>query len=187
MTTGKTIALTRWTFVDKVMSLLFNMPSRWVITFLPRSKHLLISWLQSPSALILEPPKIKSATVSPSIAMKRWELFLLYWLRQSLWLWGSQETVGNSERDGIPDHLTCFLRNLYAGQEATVRTWKQRTGSKLGKAIYCHLVYLTYMQSTSWEMPGWMKHKFESRFLGEISITSDRQMTPLLWQKVKRN
>ena len=71
MTTGKTIALTRWTFIDKVMSLLFNMLSRLVITFLPRSKHLLISWLQSPSVLILEPPQIKSATVStvsPSIS-----------------------------------------------------------------------------------------------------------------------
>ena len=67
MTTGKTIALTRWIFVNKVMSLLFNMLSRLVITFLPRSKCLLISWLQSPSAVILEPPKIKSATVSPSI------------------------------------------------------------------------------------------------------------------------
>ena len=70
MTTGKTIALTRWTFVDKVMSLLFNMLSRLVITFFPRSRGLLISWLQSPSAEILEPKKIKSATVStvsPSI------------------------------------------------------------------------------------------------------------------------
>ena len=67
MTTGKTVALTRWTFVGKVMSLLLNMLSRLVITFLPRSKHLLISWLQSPSAAILEPPKIKSATVSPSV------------------------------------------------------------------------------------------------------------------------
>jgi len=64
MTTGKTIALSRWTFVGKVMSLLFNMLSRLVITFLPRSKHLLISWLQSPSAVILEPPKIKSTTIS---------------------------------------------------------------------------------------------------------------------------
>ena len=64
MTTGKTIALTRWTFVGKVTSLLFNMLSRLVITFLPRSKHLLISWLQSPSAVILEPRKIKSGTVS---------------------------------------------------------------------------------------------------------------------------
>ena len=70
MTTGNTIALTRWTFVDKGMSLLFNVLSRLVITFLPRSKHLLISWLQSPSAVILEPPKIKSvtdSTVSTSI------------------------------------------------------------------------------------------------------------------------
>ena len=70
MTTGKTIAWTRWTFVGKVMSLLFNMLSSLVITFLPKSKCLLISWLQSPSAVILEPRKIKSATVStvsPSI------------------------------------------------------------------------------------------------------------------------
>ena len=67
MTTGKTIALTRWTFVGKIKSLLFNMLSRLVITFLPRSKHLLISWLQSPSTVILEPRKIKSATVSLSI------------------------------------------------------------------------------------------------------------------------
>ena len=70
MTTGQTIALTRQTFVGKIMSLLFNMLSRLVITFLPRNKRLLISWLQSPSAVILEPPKIKSATVStvsPSI------------------------------------------------------------------------------------------------------------------------
>ena len=67
MTTGKTIALTGQTFVGKVMSLLLNMLSRLVISFLPRSKHLLISWLQSPSAVILEPPKIKSDTVSPSV------------------------------------------------------------------------------------------------------------------------
>ena len=68
---------------------------------------------------------------------------------------------------------------------------EKQTGSKLGKeyvkAVYCHLVYLTYMQSTSCEMPGWMKHKLESRLLREISITSDMQMTPPLWQKVKRN
>ena len=68
MTTGKTITLTIWTFFGKVMSLPFNMLSRLVITFLPRSKCLLISWLQSPSAVILEPPKINSATVSPSIS-----------------------------------------------------------------------------------------------------------------------
>ena len=68
MTTGKTIALTRWTFVGKAMSLLFNMLSSLVITFLPRSMRLLISWLQSPSAVILEPQKMKSDTVSPSIS-----------------------------------------------------------------------------------------------------------------------
>ena len=70
MTTGKTIALTRWTFVGQIISLLYNMLSRLVTTFFPRSKHLLIFWLQSPSAVILEPPKIKSVTVSivsPSI------------------------------------------------------------------------------------------------------------------------
>ena len=63
MTTGKTIALTRWTFVGKVMSLLLDMLSRLVITFLPKSKRLLISWLQSPSAVILEPPKIRASTI----------------------------------------------------------------------------------------------------------------------------
>ena len=67
----------------------------------------------------------------------------------------------------------------------------QQTGSKLGKeyvkAVYCHPTYLTYMQSTSCEMLDWMKHKLESRFRGEISITSDMQLTPPLWQKAKRN
>ena len=77
MTTGKTIALTKWTFVGKVMSQLFNMLSRFVIAFLPRSKSLLISWLQSPSAVILEPKKIKSVAVfivSPSICHEVMEL-----------------------------------------------------------------------------------------------------------------
>ena len=68
---------------------------------------------------------------------------------------------------------------------------EQQTGSKLGKeyikAVYFHPAYLTYMQSTSFEMPAWMKHKLEARLLGEISITSDMRMTPLLWEKVKRN
>ena len=86
MTTGKTIALTRWTFVGKVMSLLFNMLSKLVITFLPRSKRLLISWLQSPSAVILESPKIKSdtvSTVSPSISHEVMGLdakILVFWM-----------------------------------------------------------------------------------------------------------
>ena len=86
MTTGKTIALTRWTFVDKVMSLLFNMLSRLVITFLPRSKCLLISWLQSPSSVTLEPRKIKSATVFtvyPSIwheEMRLDAMIFIFWM-----------------------------------------------------------------------------------------------------------
>ena len=82
---------------------------------------------------------------------------------------------------GIPDHLTCLLRNLYAGQEAMLEPdMEQWTGSKLGKecvkVVYCHPVYLTYMQSTSCEMPGWMKLKLGSRLQGEISITSGIQM-----------
>ena len=68
---------------------------------------------------------------------------------------------------------------------------EQWTGSKFGKqyvkAVYCHPAYLTFMQSTSCKMPGWMKHKLESRLLGEISITSDMQMIPHLWQKAKNN
>ena len=68
---------------------------------------------------------------------------------------------------------------------------EQQTGPKLGKeyvkAVYCHPAYLTYMQSTSCEMPDWMKHKLESRWLGEISITSDMQMIPPFWHKVKEN
>ena len=86
MTTGKTVALTRWTFVGKVISLLFNMLSWLFITFLPRSKHLLISWLQSPSAVILEPKKIKCLTVStvtPSIChevMGLDAMILVFWM-----------------------------------------------------------------------------------------------------------
>ena len=83
MTTGKTIALTRWTFVGKVMSLLLNMLSRLVITSLPRNKHLLISWLQSQSAVILDPQKIKSVTFSPSIChevMGPDAMILVFWM-----------------------------------------------------------------------------------------------------------
>ena len=86
---------------------------------------------------------------------------------------------------GIRDHLTCLLRNLYAGQEATVGTghgtkdWLQ-IGEEYVKAVFCHPAYLTYMQSTSCEMLSWMKHKLESRLPGDISITSDMQMTPPL-------
>ena len=89
---------------------------------------------------------------------------------------------------GIPDHLTYLLRNLYEGHQLEL-DMEQQTGSKSGKgyvkAVYSHPAYLIYMQSTSCEMPGWMKHQLELRLLGEISITSDTQMTPPLWQKAK--
>ena len=91
---------------------------------------------------------------------------------------------------GIPDHVTSLLRNCMQVKkqqlELDVEKW---TGSKSGKeyvkAIYCHPAYLIYMQSTSREMPDWMKHKLESRFLEKISITSDMQMIPHLMEKVK--
>ena len=93
---------------------------------------------------------------------------------------------------GIPDHLTCLLRNLYAGQEATVRTVRHGTMDsfqigKYVKAAYCHPVYLSYMQSTSWEMLDWKKHKLESRLPGEISITSDYKASWGKWKwRVKK-
>ena len=85
---------------------------------------------------------------------------------------------------GILDHLTCLLRNLFAGREVTEPEMEQQTGSRLEKeyvkGVYCHPAYLTCMQSTSCEMPGWMKDNLESRLLVEISITSGMQMTPAL-------
>ena len=87
---------------------------------------------------------------------------------------------------GIPDHLTCLLRNLYAGQEATVRTGHGTTDwFQIGtiKAVYCHPAYLTYMQNATCEIAGCIKCKLESRLPEEN--TSDTQMTPSLWQKAK--
>ena len=93
---------------------------------------------------------------------------------------------------GIPGHLTCLLRNLYAGQEATVSTGHGTTDCfQIGKEVHqgCILSPCLFnsLQSTSWETLGWSKHKLGSRLPGEISITSDMQITPPLWQKVKRN
>ena len=93
---------------------------------------------------------------------------------------------------GIADHLTCLLRNLYAGQETTVRTvdgtmdWFQ-LGKWVHQGCIISLCLFNFYQSTSCEMLGWMKHNLESRFPGEISLTSDTQMTPPLWKKAKRN
>ena len=93
---------------------------------------------------------------------------------------------------GIPYHLICLLRYLYAVQEQQLELdMEQWTGSKLRReyinVVYCHPAYLTYMQSTSDEMPGWMKHSLETRLPGEITTISDMQMIPPLWQKVKKN
>ena len=91
---------------------------------------------------------------------------------------------------GIPDHLTCLLRNLYACQEATVRTghgtvnWFQ-SGKGVHQGCILSPAYLTYMQVTSCKMPDWMKLNLESKLPGEISVISDMQMTPPLWQKVR--
>ena len=91
---------------------------------------------------------------------------------------------------GIPDHLTCLLRNLYAGQEATVRTRHGTTDwFQIEKGVHQGCILspwlLNDIQSISCEMPGWMKHKLESRLPGEISVTSDMQITPPLWKKAK--
>ena len=92
----------------------------------------------------------------------------------------------------IPNHLTCLLQNLYQVKKQQLELdMEQQTGSNLGKenikALYRHPAYLMSLQSTSYEIPGWMKHKLESRLPGEISITSDMQMTSPLWQKAKKN
>ena len=119
-------------------------------------------------------------------------ILLFYWLCQNLWLWGSQQTVEILKEMGIPNHLTCLLRHLYPGQEATVRTghgapeWLQigkgvRQGCILSPCLFN--LYAEYCR----EMLDWMKHKLESRLPEEISISWDMQITPPLLQKVKRN
>ena len=105
---------------------------------------------------------------------------------------GSEKTVENSESWAY--QTTCpasWETCMQVRKQQLEPEMEQQTGSKLRKeyvkAVYCHPGYLTYIQSTSCEMLGWMKHKLESRLLEEILITSDKQMTPLLWQKAKRN
>ena len=127
----------------------------------------------------VEEPEIKLPTFVRSLKKQvSSRKHLLHWLCQNLWLCRSQQTVENSSRVGLPDHLTCLLRNLYAVKKQQLELkMKQQIGSKSGKehakAVYCHPAYLTYMQSTSYKMLGWMKHKPQSILLGEISITSD--------------
>ena len=116
------------------------------------------------------------------------EKLFLYWLCQSLWLCGSQQAVKKFLKRWE------YQSTLPASWEIYIQVKKQwlepqwtgfKSGKEYVKAVYCHSVYLTFMQSISCEMPGWMKHKLESRLPGEISITSDMQMTPPLWHKAK--
>ena len=117
-------------------------------------------------------------------------LLLLYWLSQSLWLCGSQKTGKFCKRW---EYQTTWRASweicMQVRRQQLELNMEQQTGSKQEKeyvkAVYCHPAYLTSRQSTSRETLGWRKHKLESRLLGEISITSDMQMTPPLWQKVK--
>ena len=139
-----------------------------------------------------EEPEIKLATSTGSSkkqeSSRKKYLLLLYWLCQSLWLCGSQQTVENSSRDGNtrPPDLSPE-KCMQVKKQQLEPEMKQQTGLKLGKeyvkAVYCHHAYLTYIQSTSGETLGWMKHKLESSLPGEISIISDMQMTPPLWKK----
>ena len=135
MITEKNIALTRWTLVGKVMSLLFNMLSRLAIAILPRKKGLLISQLQSPSAVILEPPQNKVCYCFHCFPIYCHEvmgpdamIFVLWILSFKPAFSLSSDCVDHNKlwkilkEMGIPDHMTCLLRNLYAGQEAIIRT-----------------------------------------------------------------
>ena len=191
MTTGKTTALTRRTFAGNVMSLLFNMLSMFVTAFLPRSKGLLTSWLQSPSAVILEPKKRKSvivSIVSPSVCHGVTgpdAVILVFWILSQLF----HSSLSLSSRGSlVPLHFLPYrwyhlciwgYRYFSLQSKALSRVFSNTTVQK--HQSFCA------MQSTSWEMLGWKKHKLESRLLREISITSDMQMIPPLWQKVNNN
>ena len=141
-----------------------------------------------------EEPEIKLPTSAGSWkkqeSSRKASIFALLTMPKPLTVW---ITVENSERDGHtrpPDEICIQVK-----KQQLELDMEQQTGSKLGKeyvkAVYCHPAYLIYMQSMNSmlneEMPGWMKHKLESRLPGEISLTSDMQMTSPLWQKVKRN
>ena len=133
-----------------------------------------------------EEPEIKLPTSAGSWkkqeSSRKTSISALLTMPKPLTVWITTNCRKFLKEIGIPEHLTHLLRNLYAGQEAAFRTGHGKTDwfqirRGVCQAVYCHPTYLTYMQSTSWETLGWKKHKLESRLLGEISITSDRQMT----------
>ena len=134
-----------------------------------------------------EEPEIKLPTSAGSLkkleSSRKTSISALLTMPKPLTMWITTNWKILNEM-GIPDHLTCLLRTcMWIKKQRLELDTEQLTGSKLGKehvrAVYCHSAYLTYMQSTSCEMLGWMTHKLESRFLGEISTTSDMQMIPL--------
>ena len=137
------------------------------------------------------PTSVGSSTKAREFPKKH--LLLLHWLCQILWLCGSQQIVENffkgwEYQTTLPASWKICLQVKKQQLEPDMEQW---TSSKLGKeyikAGYCHPAYLTYMQNTTYKMLGWMKHRLESRLPGEMSITSDMQMTPPWWQKVKKN
>ena len=135
-----------------------------------------------------EEPEIKLPASTGSLKSKGIpeKHLLLHWLQESLLCVAHNKLCKIPQQMGIPDHLTCLLWDLYSGQEATVRTGHGTTdwfklGKEYVKAVYCCPAYLTNIQSTLCKIPGWMKHKLESRLPGEISITSDMQLTAPLW------
>ena len=143
----------------------------------------------------VEEPEIKlpaSVGSSKKQESSRKHLLLLYWICQSLWLCGSQQTGKFFKRweyqTTIPASWEICMQ---VNKQQLEQDMEQQTGSKLGKeyvkAVYCHPAYLTSMQSTSWEIPGWMKLKLVSRLVGDISVTSDMYLAPPFWQKVKKN
>jgi len=139
-------------------------------------------------------PEIKLPTFTESSKKQkssRKTSILHYWLYQSLWLCGSQQTVKFLKRWEYQTTWPAFWEIcMQVRKQQLELDMEQQTSSKSGKeyvkAVYCHPAYLTYMQSISCEMLGWMKHKLESRLPGEKAITSDMQMTPPLWQKAKK-
>ena len=175
MTTGKTIALTRWTFVDKVMSLLFNILSRLVITFLPRSKRLLISWLKSPSAVII--------------------LVLKHLLSASLTMLKAFDCVDHNKlwkilkKLGIPDHLTCLLRNLYIVQEATVRTGHGTADYfQIGKGVHqgCTLSHCLFNLHAEYIMQNaGLDEVYGGIKISGRNINNLRYVDDTLWQDAK--
>ena len=133
-----------------------------------------------------EEPEIKLPTSAGSWKMQessRKTFSLLYWLLQSLWLCGSQQSGKFLKRWEYQTTLPVSWETCMQVKKQQLELDMEQTGSKLGKeyvkAVYCHPAYLTYMQSTSCEMPGWMNRKLESRLPGEISPTSDMQIIPL--------